>query len=151
MRVFSSLAEFTESAGQVLGTSDWHQVTQQQIDDFAVATGDHQWIHVDAERAAAGPFRSTIAHGLLSLSLIPVLLQQIYRIEGLTMGVNYGLDRVRFPHPVPVDARIRETATLVSAESFGAGVRARVAVAVEIDGVEKPACAAEIILVLSDS
>jgi acyl dehydratase len=100
VRRFSSLDEFAAAKGEHLGYSEWHAVTQAQIDKFADATGDHQWIHVDQERAAQGPFGSTIAHGYLTLALLPTLVSEICRIDGLTMGVNYGLDRVRFPGPV---------------------------------------------------
>src|SRR4051794_10521852 len=100
VRAFASLDEFKAAAGEELGTSDWHTVTQEQINTFADATGDHQWIHVDPEMAAKGPFGTTIAHGYLTLSLLPVLAEQIYSIDGLAFGMNYGANKVRFPNPV---------------------------------------------------
>ena len=111
-RVFDDLDAFKAAAGEELGTSEWVTVTQEQINTFADATGDHQWIHVDPERAATGPFGTTIAHGYLTLALLPVLAAQIYAIEGLAFGMNYGANKVRFPSPVPVDSRLRATATL---------------------------------------
>src|SRR5690606_20145104 len=110
-RVFSHLDEFKAAVGTELGTSDWITVTQEQINTFADATGDHQWIHVDPEAAAKGPFGTTIAHGYLTLSLLPVFGEQIYEVQKLAFGVNYGANKVRFPNPVPVDSRLRATAT----------------------------------------
>src|SRR5436190_80883 len=107
MRIFESLAELHEAVGEHLGYSGWHRIEQSRIDAFADATGDRQWIHVDPERAAHGPFGGTIAHGYLTLSLLPMLVAQIYRVSGVRMGVNYGLNRVRFPAPVPVDSLVR--------------------------------------------
>ncbi|HSP65177.1 MAG TPA: MaoC family dehydratase, partial [Candidatus Deferrimicrobium sp.] len=101
MRVFDSLDDLRAAAGMEIGVSDWRAVTQEQIDAFADATDDHQWIHVDPERAAAGPFGTTIAHGFLSLSLTPALLHEIYEVRGVTMAINYGANRVRFPAPLP--------------------------------------------------
>ncbi len=106
-QVFTSAPELRAAVGQELGVSDWLEVDQKRIDLFADATGDHQWIHVDPERAAEGPFGSTIAHGYLTLSLLPALVPQILRVEGVRMGVNYGTDKVRFPAPVPVGSRLR--------------------------------------------
>src|SRR6266480_3572694 len=97
MRVFANLAELEAAKGEHLGYGDWHTVTQEQIDQFADATGDHQWIHVDTEKAAAGPFGTTIAHGYLTLSLLPVLIKDVYRVDGISMGINYGSNKVRFP------------------------------------------------------
>ena len=99
MRTFASLEEFVAAKGESLGFSEWHTITQEQVNAFADATGDHQWIHVDIERAASGPFGGTIAHGYLTVSLLPVLSSEIFRVQNLTMGINYGLDRVRFPSP----------------------------------------------------
>src|SRR5689334_794307 len=107
MRVFANLAELATAKGEHLGYSDWHTVTQEQIDQFADATGDHQWIHVDTEKAAAGPFGTTIAHGYLTLSLLPVLLKDVYRVDGIRMGINYGSNKIRYPATVPVGSRIR--------------------------------------------
>lgn len=149
MKIFSSLTEFTAVAGEDLGASDWHEVTQEQVNTFAEATGDFQWIHVDVERAKAGPFGGPIAHGFLTLSLFPVLLTQIYRIENLTMGVNYGIDKVRFPSPVAVGSRVREHAKLLSAEPGNGTVRVRIGITIEIEGAEKPGAVGELILVLA--
>jgi acyl dehydratase len=107
MKTFNGLDEFEQAVGTHLGYSDWHTITQEQINLFAEATGDHQWIHTDPERAATGPFGTTIAHGYLTLSLLPKLVRQIYTIEGLRMGVNYGSNKVRFPAPVPVGSKVR--------------------------------------------
>ena len=104
-RVFADLDEFAGAVGESLGTGQWHTITQEQVNLFADATGDHQWIHVDTEKAAKGPFGTTIAHGYLTLSLIPKLGADIYRVEGLRMGINYGLNKVRFPQPVTVGSR----------------------------------------------
>jgi acyl dehydratase len=151
MKIFSSLSEFTAAAGEELGTSDWHQITQEQVNTFAEATGDFQWIHVDVERAKAGPFGGPIAHGFLTLSLFPVLLTQIYRVDNLTMGVNYGIDNVRFPHPVPVGGRVREHAKLLAADPGNGTVRVRIGISIEIEGVDKPGAVGELILVLAGS
>jgi acyl dehydratase len=143
MRTFASLEEFVAAQGQVLGQSAWHEITQDQVSAFADATGDHQWIHVDAERAAAGPFGGTIAHGYLTVSLLPVLMSEIFRVENLTMGINYGLDRVRFPAPVPVGSKIRAEATLTDVKETHLGSLAHVRMTVEIEGQPKAACVAD--------
>jgi acyl dehydratase len=143
LRVFADIDEFAAAAGTTLGQGAWRSVTQEQIQLFADATDDHQWIHTDPERAAAGPFGTTIAHGYLTLSMIPALGQEIYRIDGLAMGINYGLDRVRFPAPVPTGSRIRATADLHSVEVVPGGVQALVGYVIEIEGATKPACVAE--------
>lgn len=148
-RVFDSLDEFKASLGDDLGVSDWVTITQSQIDAFADATGDHQWIHVDPEQAKAGPFGTTIAHGYLTLSLIPTLLEQIYQIRGLAMGVNYGANRLRFPDPVPVDSRVRATAKLKETNDIAIGTQAVIELVVEREGATKPACIADIVLVLA--
>jgi acyl dehydratase len=149
MRIFESLEAFCAAAGSELGTSEWLTMTQDRVDQFAHATGDHQWIHTDPERAAAGPFGQTIAHGYLTLSLIPTLAETIYRVDGLTMGVNYGAEGLRFPHPVPVGSRIRATATLTEIHSTRTGTRARISFVVEVAGVEKPACVVDVLYVLA--
>lgn len=146
-RDFENLSEFKAAVGEELGTSGWIEVAQEQVDLFAVATGDHQWIHVDPARAAGGPFGGTIAHGYLTLSLLPVLGKQIYSIGGVAMGVNYGANKVRFPHPVRVGSRIRATATLLGTKEISAGTQITVAYVVEIEGVDKPACVAEMLSV----
>lgn len=131
--------------GEHLGYSDWHLVTQEQIDAFADATGDHQWIHVDLERAKHGPFGRPIAHGYLTLSLGPVLLAQIFRVEGVAMGINYGLNKVRFPSPVPVGSKLRLGASLKEAGDVAGGVGVTLSVTFEVEGTDKPACVAEVL------
>jgi acyl dehydratase len=143
VRTFTSLDEFAAAKGEHLGYSEWHEVTQQQVDTFADATGDHQWIHIDPERAAGGPFSGTIAHGYLTLSMLPVLISQIFRIENLTMAINYGLDRVRFPAPVPTGSQIRAGATLTEIRQTHLGLLSHARVTVEIDGQDKAACVAD--------
>ena len=148
-RVFDSLDDFKAAAGQELGTSEWVTVTQEQINTFADATGDHQWIHVDPERAATGPFGGTIAHGYLTLSLLPVFAEQIYSIGGLVFGMNYGANKVRFPSPVPVDSRLRATATLVSTKDIPIGTQGIVSFVVEREGADKPVLIAEVVYVMA--
>jgi acyl dehydratase len=143
VRTFTSLADFAAATGEDLGYSDWHEVTQAQVSAFADATGDHQWIHVDPQRAASGPFGKTIAHGYLTLAMLPVLVSEIYRIENLTMAVNYGLDRLRFPSPVPTGSRIRAGATLREVKETSRGRLAYSRVTVEVEGQEKAACVAD--------
>ena len=128
-----------------LGTSDWHRIEQRSIDQFAEATGDQQWIHVDPEAAAAGPFGGTIAHGYLSLSMLPMLMSEVMSVEGARMGVNYGIERVRFTAPVPTGSEVRLHAKLLSAERRGEGVLYRVGVQIEIRGAEKPALVGEVL------
>lgn len=146
MRIINGLAELEASAGEHLGYSDYRSVTQNDIDKFAESTGDRQWIHVDAEKAATGPFGGTIAHGLLTLSLGPHLAHTIYRIDGMKMGVNYGYDKIRFPSPVPVDSKIRLGATLSSVQTVPSGVQVGITFVWEIAGQPKPACVAEMLL-----
>jgi len=148
MKVFNGVEELEKAIGTHLGHSDWHTVTQQQIDTFADATGDHQWIHVDPEKAAQGPFGKTIAHGYLTLSLVPQLVWQVYKVENLAMGVNYGSNKVRFPSPVPVDSRIRAGVELVSLVPGGNGYQLTARVTIEIEGADKPACVAETVTIL---
>ena len=128
-----------------LGTSAWHPIEQRSIDQFAEATGDHQWIHVDPEAAAAGPFGGTIAQGYLSLSMLPMLMAEVMSVEGARMGVNYGIDRVRFTAPVPTGSEVRLHAKLLSAERRGESVLYRVGVEIEIRGAEKPALVGEVL------
>ena len=145
-RTINGLDELTSLVGEHLGYSDWVEITQDQVNAFADATGDHQWIHVDVEKAKAGPFKAPIAHGYLTLSLGPALSPQVYRIDGFSMGVNYGADKVRFPAPVPVGSRIRGSGQLVEAESAkGGAVQAKVRVTVEIEGKDRPGCVADTI------
>jgi acyl dehydratase len=148
-RSFESLEAFRAAAGEEIGTGDWHTVTQEQINLFADATGDHQWIHVDPERAAEGPFGTTIAHGYLTVSLLPLLAQSVYQIDGLTMGVNYGINKLRFPSPVPVDSRIRATVTLREVSDISIGTQAVVSFVVEREGGDKPACIADVVYVMA--
>jgi acyl dehydratase len=140
---FEGLDALRAAVGQHLGYSDWLEITQERIDLFAEATGDHQWIHVDPERAAAGPFGATIAHGYLTLSLSNALLPQIMEVRGISMGVNYGVNKVRFPAPVKVGSRIRAGAELVAVEEIAGGVQTTILVTIEIEGGEKPACVIE--------
>jgi acyl dehydratase len=128
-----------------LGTSSWHTVDQRHIDLFADATGDHQWIHVDHDAAAKGPFGTTIAHGYLSLSMVVMLLAEVLRVEGARMGINYGIDKVRFTSPVPSGSEVRLHAKLLSGEPRGEGVLYKVGVQVEIKGAEKPALVGELL------
>ncbi|MFI6349300.1 MaoC family dehydratase [Streptomyces sp. NPDC050560] len=145
--LFTSAAELRAAAGRQLGHSDWLEIDQRRVDLFAEATGDHQWIHVDPGRAAAGPFGTTVAHGYLTLSLLPVLVPQIVGVEGARMGINYGTNKVRFPSPVPVGSRLRATAVLKEAaevEAQGAeAVQVTLVVTVEREGASKPVCVAE--------
>src|SRR5258705_13749770 len=143
MRVFESLDEVKAALGEHTGYSDWHVVTQEQINLFADATGDHQWIHVDPERAAQGPFGTTVAHGYLTLSLIPMLASQVSRVDGVRMGVNYGCNKVRFPAPVPVGSKVRAGVRLQSVEEVTGGVQVINEVTIEREGGDKPCCVAE--------
>jgi acyl dehydratase len=134
-----------QSGERELGTSEWHTIEQRHIDLFAEATGDHQWIHVDPDMAAQGPFGTTIAHGYLSLSMLPMLLSEVLNVEGARMGINYGMDRVRFTAPVPSGSEVRLHAKLLSGEPRGEGVLYKIAATVQIRGVEKPALVGEIL------
>jgi acyl dehydratase len=145
---FATFEEITDAVGQELGTSAWLEVTQERIDQFAEATGDHQWIHVDAERAKDGPFGSTIAHGFLTLSLIPQFNAEVFQLETPGAKLNYGLNKVRFPHPVPVGSRLRDRITLLAVTDLAGGKQVTVQHVLEIDGVEKPACIAEMLVLL---
>ncbi|MET7508502.1 MaoC family dehydratase [Streptomyces albidoflavus] len=142
-RIFSSPAELAAAVGTRLGTSAWVSVDQRRIDLFAEATGDHQWIHVDAGRAATGPFGGTVAHGFLTLSLLPALVKEVYRTEGVAMAVNYGLNKVRFMKPVLVGSEVRASVDLLSAEQVPGGHQVVSRVTVELAGSDKPACVAE--------
>lgn len=144
MRSFESLAELPALVGQEVAVTDWITITQQQINLFAEATGDHQWIHVDEERAKAGPFGATIAHGFLTLSLIPRFFEAALDIRNTRMGVNYGLNRVRFTGPVPVNSRLRARLTLLECVPVeGNGYQMTWQVTMEREGVDKPVCIAE--------
>jgi len=138
--------DLTAHAGEHLGHSDWHEITQQQVNMFADATGDHQWIHVDPERAKSGPFGATIAHGYLTMSLVPALLQEVWKVEGMSMGLNYGINKLRFPSPVPVGSKVRADVTLASVEEVGGGgFQTILNVTIEVEGQDKPGCVAEVV------
>ena len=139
------LEELPGRLGEQLGVSSWHQITQEQVNLFADATGDHQWIHVDPERAGQGPFGHAIAHGYLTLSMLPVMLADLIPRDGVALAVNYGLNRVRFTAPVAVGARVRAAATLKEVQEVPGGIQLVLDVKVEIEGEEKPACVAETI------
>jgi acyl dehydratase len=143
MRTIDGMDELRSAVGEELGVSGWHEVTQVEIDAFAAATGDDQWIHVDVERAAQTPFGSTIAHGLYTLSLGPRFSYATYTIEGFAYALNYGYGRVRFPAPLPVGSRVRMRATLASAEDVPGGVQIAIVQTFEREGTEKPVCVAE--------
>ncbi|MGY2008221.1 MaoC family dehydratase [Nocardia gipuzkoensis] len=145
MRVFATLDELNAAVGDVVGVTDWLTITQRQIDRFAEATGDHQWIHTDPQRAARGPFGATIAHGYLTLSLIPYFSERLFSLEGARMGVNYGTGKVRFPAPVPVGSRLRDRAELLDVSELPDGARLTMRHTIEIEGAPKPACVAEIL------
>ena len=141
--VFASPDELLDAVGRELGTSGWVRIDQDRINLFAEATGDHQWIHVDLDKAAAGPFGAPIAHGYLTLALTNQFLPEIMEVQGASMGVNYGVDKVRFPQPVVVGSRVRASATLSDASEVPGGVQVVVTITVEIEGEAKPACVVE--------
>ena len=142
MITVNGIDELKGLVGKDLGVSEWLEITQERVNTFADATGDHQWIHVDVEKAKAGPFGGPIAHGYLTLSLVIPLFNELLKIDGVKMGVNYGLEKVRFPHPVPVGSKIRLNAKVVSVEDVTGGTQSTFDFTVEIDGVAKPACVA---------
>ena len=139
---FDSIADHV---GEHLGYSAWHNVTQEQVNKFADATGDHQWIHIDVERAKAGPFGGPIAHGYLTLSLAPILLAQVLQVEGVKMGVNYGTNKVRFPSPVPVGSNLRLGAKLATVDDVPGGKQVTIEATFEVEGAAKPSCVAELV------
>ena len=143
MRTINGLDDLKEAEGEDLGTSDWHEVTQKDIDAFADVTGDHQWIHVDPERARQTPFGGTIAHGYYTLSLAPKFSEQIYALEGFAFAINYGLNRVRFPAPLPVGSKVRMHAKLKELEQVPGGAQLTVEVTFEREDGDKPVCVAE--------
>jgi len=143
VRRFATLGEFGALVGQTVATSDWITVTQDRIDEFARATGDAQWIHVDAARAAAGPFGTTIAHGFLTLSLLPLMAESAIEFSDARMGVNYGLNKVRFPAPVPVGSRLRGHFKLIAFEPIDGGAQITMEVTMEREGSARPVCVAE--------
>ncbi|MET4613459.1 acyl dehydratase [Rhodococcus sp. PvR044] len=139
--------DLIDLAGTELGTTDWYPITQEQVNEFADATGDRQWIHTDPARAATGPFRGTIAHGYLTLALASRAIAELLAIENLQAAVNYGLNKVRFPAPVPVGSKVRASARVVSAQQRDAGVEAVLGVVFEVDGSPRPACVAECVVI----
>jgi acyl dehydratase len=143
MRTITGLEELTQAEGETLGTSGWHEVDQAAIDAFADATGDHQWIHVDTERAKDTPFGGTIAHGYYTLSLAPHLTEQVMKLEGFAMAINYGLNRVRFPAPLPVGSKVRLSAKLARVEEVRGGAQMTLELTFEREGGDKPVCVAE--------
>jgi acyl dehydratase len=143
MTTITGLDELKRYEGKELGTSDWHEVTQEDIDRFADVTGDHQWIHVDTERAKQSPFGGTIAHGYYTLSLAPRFSEQILKLEGFAFGVNYGLNKVRFPAPLPVGGKVRMKAKVASVESIRGGAQFALELTFEHQGGKKPVCVAE--------
>ena len=148
MRVFSSLDEVSAAAGEELGSSEWLTIDQERVNVFADATGDHQWIHVDVERAKDGPFGGTIAHGYLTLSLVPYLGSQVLSFETPGARLNYGTNKVRFPHPVLVGKRIRAHVALADVADLPKGKQATLRYTIEIEGETKPACVAETVVLL---
>ncbi len=138
--IFKTPADLKGAVGQHLGTSEWLEITQDRINLFADATGDHQWIHVDPDRAKDGPFGACIAHGYLTQSLVNMFLPEILEVRGISMGINYGADKLRFPAPVPVGSKLRGTGELLSAEDIKGCVQAVIRVTVEIEGNDRPAC-----------
>lgn len=143
MTTFDKITDLQALVGQELGVSDWVGIDQRRIDLFAEATGDHQWIHLDAERAAKGPFGTTIAHGFLTLSLLPELTANAFQVLDTKMGVNYGLNKVRFPSPVPVDSRLRGRFRMVAYEPLEGGAQITIEATIEREGGTKPVCVAE--------
>jgi acyl dehydratase len=148
MRVFTTLDEVSAAVGEQLGTSDWVLIDQDRVDRFADATGDHQWIHVDVERAKAGPFGGTIAHGYLTLSLVPWLGSQVFGLETPGAKLNYGVNKVRFPSPVPVGSRVRAHVSVADVTDLPTGKQMTLRFVVEIEGSDKPACVAETVVLL---
>lgn len=147
-RVFADVAEVVAASGEQIGVSEWWEVTQERIDLFAEATGDHQWIHVDPERAERGPFGATVAHGYLSLSMLPALGAQVYTAGPDLTRLNYGINRARFPHPVRVGSRIRAVVSFGETTTGAAGTQLVQRFVIEIEGVDKPACVAETVVLL---
>ncbi|MBL8775409.1 MAG: MaoC family dehydratase [Acidimicrobiales bacterium] len=143
--VLNGADELKAKVGEHLGYSSYHEVTQEQVNLFADATGDHQWIHVDPERAKSGPFGGPIAHGYLTLSLAPSLIPEIVQVHGFSMGVNYGCEKVRFPSPVPVGANLRAGAELAGVDDVAGGVQVSMKLTFEVEGASKPSCVAEVV------
>jgi len=143
MKTITGLEELKQAEGEILGTSDWHEVTQADVDAFADVTGDHQWIHVDVERAKETPFGGTIAHGYFTLSLIPLLSRQVFGMEGFTFALNYGLNRVRFQSSMPVGQKVRCTVKVAEVQEIPGGAQTTMVMTLEREGGEKPVCVAE--------
>ena len=146
MRTITGLDELKAAEGEVLGTSDWHEVTQKDVDTFADVTGDHQWIHVDVARAKETPFGGTIAHGYYTLSIVPMLSRQVFGMEGFTFALNYGLNKVRFPAPLPVGSRVRLSVKVLEVLDIPGGAQTTMEMTVEREGGEKPVCVAETVV-----
>ena len=146
MKVFDNLSEFVAAAGSQLGPTEWMEITQDRVNLFADATDDHQWIHIDPERAAAGPFGGAIAHGLLTLSLLPHFTHQMYRVDNVALAVNYGYNKVRFITPVKVGANVRASAAISKVDELDGAVQATMTITVEIEGSDKPAAVVESIV-----
>ena len=145
MKTFQTLQELALCIGQTVAVSPWTEITQEQVNMFAEATGDHQWIHIDVEKAKAGPFGGPIAHGYLTLSLGPVLLPEIFGVAGISMGVNYGANKVRFMSPVPVGSKLRAGVKVVAVVDVAGGAQVTMETTFEVEGATKPSCVAEII------
>ena len=141
--VFEAPKDLLDSVGAELGHSDWFEITQERINQFAEATGDYQWIHIDEEQAKQGPFGATIAHGYLTLSLTNMFLPEIISVENISMGINYGVNKVRFPAPVPSGSKVRFSAVLQDVAEIPGGVQAIIVITVEVEGSEKPCCVVE--------
>ena len=146
MRRFNGLAEAEAAIGEPLGHSAWHEITQEEISMFAEATHDHYWIHTDPEKAAAGPFGATIAHGFLTMSHVPAFIAEVYVIDGLQLILNYGLNKVRFPAPTPVNSRIRGAVEIAAVERGAKGTQVVTTVVVEREGSDRPVCVAEMVV-----
>ena len=151
MRVFTSLDEVADAAGQEIGTTEWVTIDQERVDRFAEATGDHQWIHVDQERAAAGPFGGTVAHGYLTLSLIPWLGTMAFSLETPGAKLNYGLNKVRFPNPLRTGKRVRSHVAFGEVTELPTGKQGIIRPTIEIEGEAKPACVAETVVLLLEA
>ena len=148
MRTFSTFEEIESATGEEVGTTEWVEITQERVDQFADATGDHQWIHVDVEKAKEGPFGGTIAHGYLTLSLIPWLSAQVIDLQTSGAKLNYGVNKVRFPAPVPVGSRVRDTVSVREVTDLPSGKQLTLGHVIEIEGGGKPACVAETVVLL---
>lgn len=148
MRTFTTFDEVAAAAGEELGTSAWVEITQERVDTFADATGDHQWIHVDAERSAEGPFGGTIAHGYLTLSMVPWLGSEVFALDTPGAKLNYGVNKVRFPHPVRVGKRVRAHVAMGEVTDLPAGKQITLRYTIEIEDEAKPACVAETVVLL---